>query len=143
MSADEGVLTVVREWVRKAENDLRTAGYTLTMPEDCPTDTVCFHAQQCVEKYLKGFLTFLEIRPPATHNIDVLVSALPSRNRPGLGVRDQDRLTEYATTTRDPGTYEPIPMEEARMAVEIAQRIRRSIREQLPREAIGTQGKGQ
>ena len=136
MSADERVLTVVREWVRKAENDLRTAGYTLTMPEDCPTDTVCFHAQQCVEKYLKGLLTFLEIRPPATHNIDVLVSAFPPRNRPGLGTRDQHRLTEYATTTRNPGTYEPIPLEEARMAVQIARRIRDSIRDQLPAERL-------
>jgi len=45
---------VVAEWVRKAENDIRNAEYTLTMGEDCPYDTVCFHAQQCVEKYLKA-----------------------------------------------------------------------------------------
>ncbi|MGA2770210.1 MAG: HEPN domain-containing protein [Bryobacteraceae bacterium] len=28
----------------------------MTLQEDCPFDTVCFHAQQCVEKYLKALL---------------------------------------------------------------------------------------
>ena len=50
------VLTVISEWVIKAENDLTTAAHTLKLGEDCPTDTVCFHAQQCVEKYLKALL---------------------------------------------------------------------------------------
>ena len=43
----------VRQWVAKAENDLRNAEHTLTLQEECPFDTVCFHAQQCAEKYLK------------------------------------------------------------------------------------------
>lgn len=38
-----------REWLRKAGNDLITARQTLLLP-DGPTDTVCFHAQQTVEK---------------------------------------------------------------------------------------------
>lgn len=50
MSAPGDVVAVVRQWVQKAENDLRNAKHTLTMGEDCPYDTVCFHAQQCVEK---------------------------------------------------------------------------------------------
>jgi len=44
------VLTVISEWVIKAENDLTTAAHTLKLGGDCPTDTVCFHAQQCVDK---------------------------------------------------------------------------------------------
>jgi len=46
------LLGVARQWVQKAENDLKNAAYTLQMGEGCPTDTVCFHAQQCAEKYL-------------------------------------------------------------------------------------------
>jgi hypothetical protein len=34
------VITVVSEWVNKAENDLKTAAYTLEMDDECPTDTV-------------------------------------------------------------------------------------------------------
>lgn len=130
-------LPAVRQWVRKAENDLRNAEHTLTMPEDCPSDTVCFHAQQCVEKYLKALLTHLEIQHPPTHSIGVLISLIPSRERPGLGKRDQERLTEYATVTPYPGEYEPIRIEEAGTAVEIARRIRDRVRGGLPGEVLG------
>jgi HEPN domain-containing protein len=50
MPEADALLSVDRQWIQKAENDLKNATYTLQMGEDCPTDTVCFHAQQCVEK---------------------------------------------------------------------------------------------
>jgi HEPN domain-containing protein len=49
MPADVRRDKVVREWVDKAQNDLTTAEHTLGLGERTPTDTVCFHAQQCVE----------------------------------------------------------------------------------------------
>src|SRR4030065_2816686 len=66
-------LSVVRSWFKKAENDLTNAEHTMKM-EHPPCDTVCFHAQQCAEKYLKGFLTFHEIDFPKTHSLEDLVS---------------------------------------------------------------------
>jgi len=39
MPEREDVLTVVREWVLKAENDLKTAAHTLLLGRECPTDT--------------------------------------------------------------------------------------------------------
>jgi HEPN domain-containing protein len=35
MQRDEQVIKVVREWVEKAENDLKNAAYTLKMGEEC------------------------------------------------------------------------------------------------------------
>ncbi len=43
-----------RDWVRTAEQDFRAAEYTLTLLDDCPFDTICYHSQQCAEKYLKA-----------------------------------------------------------------------------------------
>ncbi len=142
MSPDENVLGVVREWVDKAENDLRTASYTLTMPEDCPTDTVCFHVQQCVEKYSKALLTLRGTEYPQTHSIDILVSLLPPVSRPDLSADEQDRLTEYATVTRYPGNYEPISLTEAEEAVEMAHRFRESIRKRLPEDILKSPDQG-
>jgi HEPN domain-containing protein len=136
MRADEKVLEVVREWARKADNDLRNASYTLTMPKDCPTDTVCFHAQQCVEKYLKAMLTLLEIDYHQTHSVDMLLMLIPSEKRPMLSTEEQDRLTEYATVTRYPGDYDPIPLTEAEQAVSIAHRVRDDTRSMLPANAL-------
>lgn len=58
MSESPERIEVVRQWVAKAENDLRNAEHTLKMKEDCPLDTVCFHAQQCTEKLMKAWLVF-------------------------------------------------------------------------------------
>ena len=140
MPEDEKVLLVVQEWVQKAENDLRNAAHTLTMRAHCPTDTVCFHAQQCVEKYIKALLTLLGIDYPQTHSVDILTSLIPSDNRPELTSGEQDRLTEYATVTRYPGNYEPIPTAEAKQAVKIARRVRKNIRSLLPDAALRFRG---
>lgn len=79
MPDPEKVLSVVREWVAKAENDLKTAAHTLKLGKDCPTDTVCFHAQQCVEKYLKALLVWKGIDFPKTHDLEKLIGMLPAR----------------------------------------------------------------
>ena len=42
------------EWIQKAEGDRGTARREFAV-EDTPNyDAVCFHAQQCAEKYLKA-----------------------------------------------------------------------------------------
>jgi HEPN domain-containing protein len=44
---------LAREWLTRAEHDLRVARYLLTMP-DPPPESIGFHAQQCAEKAFKG-----------------------------------------------------------------------------------------
>jgi len=136
MTGAERVVEVVREWVEKAENDLKNAAHTLEMGEDCPTDTVCFHAQQCVEKYFKAFLTLKDVDPPRSHDIEKLVALLSGDVEVKLSVEEQRRLTDYATVTRYPGNYEQIALNEAQKAVEIARRVRREIRRMLPKKAL-------
>ncbi len=93
---------MIREWLAKADNDLKTAVHTLTLGKDCPTDTVCFHAQQCVEKYIKALLVFRATAFPKTHDIHMLRALLPPKLRPKLDRKVQDRLTDYATELRYP-----------------------------------------
>ena len=136
MHETEKVIRVVSEWVEKAENDLKNAAHTLKMGTDCPTDTVCFHAQQVVEKYLKALLVSRGISFPKIHDIEELVTLLPARGRPELSEAEQDRLTDYATVTRYPGDDEPISLTEARAAVKLAHRVRSAVRRLLPKESL-------
>ncbi len=136
MPAPERVVAVVGEWVTKAENDLKNAAHTLKLEEDCPTDTVCFHAQQCAEKYLKAFLVSVGVDFPRNHDIETLVALLPTGIEVGLAASEQRRLTTYATVSRYPGDYEPISLAEARQAVRIARRVRRALRRHLPKESL-------
>jgi HEPN domain-containing protein len=141
MKKSDRVLSVVRGWIEKAENDLTNAANTLKMGERCPTDTVCFHAQQCVEKYLKALLVFRARDFPKTHDVGELAALLPPKLRPRFSVEEQRMLSVYATLTRYPGDYEPIHLSEARSAVSIARRMRREIRKLLPKEVISRRGK--
>jgi HEPN domain-containing protein len=78
MSAPHSRARTVRLWLEKARNDLRNAEHTLTMAAECPFDTICYHAQQCVEKCLKGLLVWHSIDFPKTHDLGALLSLLPS-----------------------------------------------------------------
>jgi len=52
---DQDVIMKVMQWMSYADDDLRLAKNTLeTMKEKCPYRLVAYHAQQCVEKYLKA-----------------------------------------------------------------------------------------
>jgi len=53
MRPNERATATVRGWIEKAESDLKIAQLALLAGEECPSDAVVFHAQQCAEKYLK------------------------------------------------------------------------------------------
>jgi len=135
MPENESAMAVAHEWMAKADNDLKSAAYLLKI-KDCPTDTVCFHAQQCVEKYLKALLVVQGTEFRKIHDLGELVTLLPPRHHSLLHDQEQDRLTEYATVTRYPGDYEPISLTEARQAVKIARRVRREVRKILEEKPL-------
>lgn len=65
----EDIIEKVRQWAAFGDEDMSVARHTLSMADKCPYRLVAYHAQQCVEKYLKAYLVFREIDFPFTHNI--------------------------------------------------------------------------
>jgi HEPN domain-containing protein len=67
-------------------------------------DVVCFHCQQCAEKYLKALLEELGLTVPKLHDLDHL-RALLLPHHPGLRSlrRGLQFLTNFAVTIRYPG----------------------------------------
>ncbi|MBI4430225.1 MAG: HEPN domain-containing protein [Candidatus Omnitrophica bacterium] len=130
------LVETLRQWVEKAENDLKNAERVLKAGGDCPTDTVCFHAQQCIEKYQKALLVLNRIDFPKTHDLNALARLMPDLLLPMLTDKDRRRLTEYATVLRYPGDDEPVTVSEARAAVRWARRVRARIRKLLPRQSL-------
>jgi len=124
-------LALVKEWVFYAEEDFRNAEHTLTMKENCPFSTVCFHAQQTVEKYIKAFLTLRAIPFARTHDIENLIYQLPAEIQLPLSVEEQRLLTDYATVSRYPGEWEPVELTDAEEAVVLAKKVREIIRPNL------------
>jgi len=46
----------LEEWLERAEEDYRQAQVALRQRKYPAYNTVCFHSQQCAEKYVKAFL---------------------------------------------------------------------------------------
>ena len=92
-----------KEWVRKAEADLVIAQRS-SQGKVPLHDGVCFHCQQCAEKYLKALLEELGRAIPRTHNLDDVVNLLLV-HYPGLRSlrRGLIFLTNFAVETRYPG----------------------------------------
>jgi HEPN domain-containing protein len=93
-----------REWVKKAEEDFVLAKYARRSKVPVH-DGVCFHCQQCAEKYLKGLLEELSLLPPKTHDLDLLLTTLAGHH-PTLRAlrRGLLYLSNYAVETRYPGS---------------------------------------
>jgi HEPN domain-containing protein len=92
-----------REWVKKAEEDYELAkqGNKSKVPVH---DGVCFHCQQCAEKYLKGLMEELGLSIPKVHDLEPLLNLIVGHHptlrpyRRGLAF-----LTEFAVDSRYPG----------------------------------------
>lgn len=99
-------LETAKLWCVKADNDFK-AGSDELATENPATDTVCFHMQQCVEKYLKAFLVNNNIEIPKTHNIAlILQKCIDTEDRfISLKMIGLDILTSYAVQTRYPDDY--------------------------------------
>ena len=69
-----------REWVVKAEEDY-LAAVDLSRRRKRPLwSGVCFHAQQCAEKYLKARMEEASLAIPRTHDLEVLLFGLEDVN---------------------------------------------------------------
>ena len=128
MPDKKDVEKVIKQWRKKADHDLKVAEHTLVIPRDCPTEIVCFHCQQCVEKYLKAYLVSIKKPFPKIHNIEQLLLLFPKQFSFNISSEEKARLTEYATIARYPGDIEPITVEEAKKAVQLTKRIRRWVK---------------
>ena len=72
-------IDIVKQWIKKGDHDLGTAQVTfLYLPQY--RDTIAFHCQQSAEKYLKGYLLFLEIPFQRKHSLNYLLGLISKKN---------------------------------------------------------------
>ena len=113
----------VASWIRKAETDLKAAERLCSFP-DILTDVVCFHCQQSVEKALKGFLISKGIEIGKTHDLVLLIEeCLEWEPSFQTYLTECSILTSYAVEVRYPSPGDTYNEEDARKALESAQKI--------------------
>ncbi len=118
---------ITQEWINKAEGDWAVAGREMRARKSPNYDAVCFHSQQCAEKYLKGHLQEEGIIFPKTHDLTALLDLiLPVKPlwavlRPALL-----QLKNYAVDFRYPG--DSADKIEAREAIKLCRGVRETLR---------------
>lgn len=111
-----------RLWVDKANSDLQNAEIILAAPTQAPPlDTVCFHCQQAVEKYIKAFLVFHGKQFPFSHNLADLVAICMQVDLAFANIqRKAEILTPFAVEIRYPDDFYVPTREETEEAFAIA-----------------------
>jgi len=121
---------LVNEWITKAEADYHSAWRDYRARKHPNYDGAGFHAQQCIEKYLKGFLMH-RIQPPIWgHDLLAIaercISLFPELEfeKPYLAL-----LTKFAVQYRYPG--ESASKADAQKAIQAMEYLRTLIRKKL------------
>lgn len=116
------------EWIKKAEGDWATLSREYRVLEDPNYDAVCFHAQQCAEKYFKARLFDAGIQFAKIHDLEILLNDLFQIEPNWNSLRNEAIvLSSFAVEFRYPGAI--AIKSDADKAVEHCSLIRKLVRE--------------
>ncbi len=126
----------IKEWIKKAEHDLGSAKIIFLYLPDY-SDTIAFHCQQAVEKYIKAIMVYKEIEFQRSHDLIYLLELLSS-----VSEISKDRykkavsLNGYSVQIRYPDKIVKLTREELEDAIAISQEFRTFAIEQIGIEEI-------
>jgi len=122
--------TLTAEWVDKAEGDFHSCLREVRARRYPNPDSACFHAQQCVEKYLKSRLQEAGLAFPKTHDLLDLLKRVLAVEPAWTALNLQlTQLVSYAVVFRYPGIS--ASKADARKALASCRVVRRAVRQSL------------
>ncbi|MGD0003928.1 MAG: HEPN domain-containing protein [Anaerolineaceae bacterium] len=126
---DPNVAVPWKSWIERAEEDYLLAQSAIRRKSPL-TYGATFHAQQCIEKYLKALLISRQVDFPRSHDLAAL-GYLCKQVGIILPIDDDalEFLTAYAVETRYPGTQSTV--EESKEAIKLARIMRQFIKRTL------------
>lgn len=127
-------LNMVKLWVEKADHDLGTAELT---HQHIPKyrDTIAFHCQQAVEKYLKAYLVFCDIPPKRTHDLILLLGLISEIEAVTDDLFEMAaELQDYAIEVRYPDTIIELTDNDIFRTIEITRNFRRILIQKMSLE---------
>jgi HEPN domain-containing protein len=115
------------EWVEKAEGDWHSCLREVRARKHANHDSACFHAQQCVEKYLKARLQEAGLAFPKTHDLLELLKRILACEPSWTALNPQlTQLVNYAVVFRYPGIS--ASKVDAQKALAACRTVRRAVR---------------
>lgn len=125
---------ITAEWVAKAEGDFAMMQRECQVSENPSYDGICFHTQQCAEKYLKARLCEAHISFGKIHDLVALLEQVLGLEPQWEKFReDLAYLSDFAVSFRYPG--ESADAESAHEARRRCSEFRKTARNALGLEA--------
>ena len=94
----------LRNWLFRAKEDIAVIDSLFKSDPVLYASTICFHAQQAVEKFLKAFLVYNNIDFPRTHDIDFLLLECQKIDKKSFDL-DLGSLSEFGVSIRYPDDF--------------------------------------
>lgn len=120
----------INNWLFRAREDIAVMQYLEKAGVGNYTSTICFHAQQAVEKYLKAFLILHDIDFPRTHDVDYLLLECRKIDRSNFKF-DFKSLTEFGVSLRYPDDFYIPGLNETKEYLEIALEVKETVEKKL------------
>ena len=121
----------VNQWIFKAEHDYE-AMHSLNTNAPALTDSICMHAQQCAEKYIKAYYLSINKLFPFTHDLIKLLNELDNDELLNHDVyKWADDIDTFGILIRYPSINGDPTYQETKLIIDSRENIRRFFRKLL------------
>lgn len=114
----------IKNWLFRGNEDISVVEELFQSNPDKFSSSICFHAQQAVEKFLKAYLIFKNIDFPRTHDLDFLLSECLKIEKTGFIDIELKSLTDYGVSIRYPDDFYIPEISEINYYKEVALKIK-------------------
>jgi len=123
-------LKLAKEWIIKAGNDLE--GAEIIYREEGPSDLLCFHCHQAVEKHLKAFLVFKNLHFEKIHNLWNLAKLCSKEDKDFLNFEENFKtLDAYYVESRYPSEVKSYSRGECKDVLNVARNLSKFILDKI------------
>jgi HEPN domain-containing protein len=120
----------LRNWLFRAKEDIAVIDNLYKTDPDLYASTICFHAQQAVEKFLKAFLVYHNIDFPRTHDVDFLLLECKKIDSIDFDV-DFGSLSDFGVNIRYPDDFYIPDKEETDQYRDVAHAIKKIVEKKI------------
>ena len=120
----------LNNWIFRAKEDIAVIDNLYETDPDLYASTICFHAQQAVEKFLKAFLVYHNIDFPRTHDVDFLLLECKKIDSKDFKV-DLGSLSDFGVNIRYPDDFYIPDKEETVQYHDIAHAIQKIVEKKI------------
>jgi HEPN domain-containing protein len=120
----------LQNWLFRAKEDIAVIDNLFNTEPVLYASTICFHAQQAVEKFLKAFLVYHNVDFPRTHDVDFLLLECKKIDSIDFDV-DLGSLSDFGVNIRYPDDFYIPDKEETIQYCDVAHAIQEIVEKKI------------